>query len=102
MNNNKASLAFFDTEVDEEITTREAIVYIFRLTGLVLRNIIKAIDKAAHRFPWAFIVSILLVSILTSYVCIGQARAERDKYNKEAAHLQALVDSYTAGKEVKP
>jgi hypothetical protein len=101
--NNKASFVFFDTEVDAEITTREAIVYIFRLTGLVLRNIIKAIDKAAHRWPWAFIFAILLVSILTSYVCIGQARAERDKYNKDAAHLQALVDSYRAGdKEVRP
>ena len=101
--NNKPSVVFYDTELaDNGITTRKALVYIFRLTGLVFRNIIRAIDKAAHRWPWAFIFSILLASIITSYVCIGQARAERDSYNKEAARLQALVDSYTAGKEVKP
>ena len=87
----------------QNVTTSEAFKYIGRLTAVIVRNIIRAIDKAAHRWPWAFIFSILLVSIITSYVCIGQARAERDSYNKEAAHLQALVNSYRAGdKEVQP
>ena len=86
----------------QNVTTSEAFKYIGRFTAVIVRNIIRAIDKAAHRWPWAFIFAILLASTVISFALIGQARAERDSYNKEAARLQALVDSYTAGKEVKP
>ncbi len=75
-------------------TTKEALVYIGRFSAVVARNTCRAIDNAAHRFPWAFIITILLVNILVSFVYIGQARAERDKYSKSNARLQQQVDAF--------
>ncbi len=79
------------------VSTRQALVYIFRLSSLIIRNIGATINAAVHRWPWAFIVAILLTSVLTSHICIGQARAERDQYSKSNAHMKALLDSYQAG-----
>lgn len=78
------------------MTTKDALVNIGRLTALIFRNLFKGIDKAAHRWPWAFIIPLLIASIVTCFVLVGQARAERDHYNQINVHLQQQVDSYKA------
>ncbi len=77
-------------------TTREALVYIGRFALVVVRNTARAVNRAAHRWPWAFIFAVLLVSTVTCHIIIGQARAERDRYNKENVHLMQQVASYRA------
>lgn len=85
-------------------TTKEALAYIVLYSWVVVRNIGKAIDRAVHRLPWLFIALTALIATIVSIVSIGQARAERDSYNKTNVHLQQQLDSYKAcfdnGKEV--
>lgn len=85
-------------------TTKEAFVYTMLYSWVIVRNIGKAIDRAVHRLPWLFIALTALIATIVSIVSIGQARAERDSYNKTNVHLQQQLDSYKAcfdnGKEV--
>lgn len=85
----------------EDITTAEALKYIFRLQWIVVKNTARAINNAAHKWPWAFIVVILLASFLTSFVMIGNARAERDEYSKTSYQLQQSLDSCKVILEVR-
>lgn len=80
----------------ENATTKEALCYSVWFAWVFVRNIAKAINGAAHRLPWVFIFLTVLISSITSYVFIAQARAERDDYNKENAHLNQQLDSYKA------
>lgn len=80
----------------QNVTTTEAFKYIGRFTAVIVRNVSKAIDKAAHRWPWAFIIVVLLASTVTSFTLIGQARAERDHYNKENYQLTQELSKYKA------
>lgn len=77
----------------DNITTAEALGYIARLQWIVVRNIARAIDTAAHKFPWAFIVVILLGCFVTSFVCIADARSERDALSQKAFQLEQSLDS---------
>lgn len=77
----------------DNITTVEALGYIARLQWIVVKNTARAIDTAAHKFPWAFIVVIVLASFVVSFVCIADARSERDSYNRENVQLQQSLDS---------
>ena len=80
----------------DNATTKEALKYILRFALVILRNMFRAIDKAAHRFPWAFIFAVLLASTVISFALIGQARAERDSYNKENYQLTQELSKYKA------
>lgn len=71
-------------------------VTIFRALGGIINAIV-------HRWPWPVIIAILLVNVLISYICIGQARAERDHYNQENVQLHTMINSYKAlDKEARP
>lgn len=69
----------------------------FRLLGRSLSIIAKAtgdiINRSVHRFPYAYIVSILLVSIIACFVSIARARAERDNAMKQQVLLQQQLDT---------
>lgn len=78
------------------VTTWEAFAYIGRFSAVIIRNLLRTVDKAAHRWPWAFIFAVLLASTVTCFMLIGQARAERDHYNQINVRLQQQVDSYKA------
>lgn len=80
----------------DNATTQEALKYIQRFIIVILRNAWNGIDKAAHRWPWAFIVPIIIASVVTCFVLVAKARAERDHYNQLNVHLQQQVDSYKA------
>ncbi len=86
-------------------TTKEAFVYVMLYSWVFVRNIGRAIDKAVHKLPWLFIILTVVISTVVSFICIGQARAERDNYNQKNVHIQQQLDSYKAvydnGKEVK-
>jgi ABC-type multidrug transport system fused ATPase/permease subunit len=77
----------------DNTSTSEAFVYVLRFQWHIIKNIAKFINKFAHRFPWVLVVVVLVVSTLISYINIGTARAERDKYNKENVQLKQQVES---------
>ena len=70
----------------DNTTTREAIRLIAVYTMVVIRNTAQAIDRSAHRHPWAYIIATII-----SYAAIGQARAERDSYNHQYILLQDSI-----------
>ena len=83
----------------DNATTREALKYIHRFTLVIMRNLFKAIDNAAHRWPWQLSGIVLVSCVITSYVLVGQARAERDHYNKENYQLTQELSKYKAAVE---
>ncbi len=78
------------------ISTKEALNNIVQNTGIVFQNTGRAIDNAAHKLPWVFIVIVIFASIAVNVVCIGQARAERDSYNSENVRLNMELSKYKA------
>lgn len=75
----------------DNTTTREAIRLIAVYTMVVIRNTAQAIDRSAHRHPWAYIIATILAATIISYAAIGQARAERDSYNHQYILLQDSI-----------
>lgn len=65
------------------------------LLGRALVTIFKAIthlfDYSVHKYPYPWLLLILFSTYLTSFICIGQARAERDSLNKQNYELQKKV-----------
>lgn len=83
----------------DNATTREALRYIHRFTLVIMRNLFKAIDDAAHRWPWQLSGIVLAACVITGYVLVGQARAERDYYNNENYQLTQELSKYKAAVE---
>lgn len=64
----------------------------------------RAVDRAAHRWPWAFIVATLLSAVVADYVGIASARGERDAANHAAYTIKLRLDSMEAayGRGARP
>ncbi len=77
-------------------TTVEAARYAALYSGVVVRNIARGINRAAHGFPWVFVFATALLSFAASYVCIAQARSERDQYNQRFVATEKQLESYRA------
>lgn len=78
----------------ENATTKQAVVFIWIYSWVIVRNMGRAINSAVHKLPWLFIVLSIVISTIVSIACIGKARAERDSYNKKLVHTTQLLDSY--------
>lgn len=87
----------------ENATTKQAVVFIWIYSWVIVRNLGRAINKAVHKLPWLFIAITVVISIVVSFIFISKARAERDSYNKKLAHVTQQLDSFYAayGKETK-
>lgn len=77
-------------------TTREAMAYVMLYSWVFVRNIARAVNRAAHKLPWLFVIATAVASFLVSFVFIGKARAERDSYNKKLVQTSMQLDSYKA------
>lgn len=77
-------------------TTLEALKFSLLYAWVFLRNIGKGINRIVYRFPWVCIVLVIAISTIICFVKIGNARAERDKYNEENVKLSEKVASYEA------
>lgn len=84
-------------------TTKQAVVFIWIYSWVIVRNLGRAINKAVHKLPWLFIAITIVISFIVSFIFISKARAERDGYNKKLAHVTQQLDSFYAayGKETK-
>lgn len=77
-------------------TTKQAVVFIWIYSWVILRNLGRAINKAVHKLPWLFIVMTVVISFIVSFIFISKARAERDSYNQKLVHATQQLDSYRA------
>ena len=80
----------------ENATTKQAVVFIWIYSWVIVRNLGRAINKAVHKLPWLFIVITVVISFIVSFVFISKARAERDSYNQKLVHATQQLDSYVA------
>lgn len=78
----------------ENATMREAFILSFRYAGVFFCHLWRAFDKIVHRYPWHFIGAIMLGAFIISYINITEARAERDKYNKEYTAAETQLEQY--------
>lgn len=76
------------------LTTMECFKLIGKALWTITKNTGRTINKAVYRYPWYFIVAILLGSFAISYINIAEARTERDKYNKEYTAAETQLEQY--------
>lgn len=72
------------TRIDfvDNATTKEAGIYAIRYGWAFVKGVCREVNEFVHRLPWVCIGAVLIVATSVSYVCIAEARAERDKANK--------------------
>ena len=75
------------------MTTKDAFKQIFKCSGVIFINTWNSINKAAHKYPWAFIVPIIIIASIISILGIGKARQERDYTNKQMVEMQMKLDT---------
>ena len=75
------------------MTTKDAFIQIGKCSWVILVNTWTSINKAAHKYPWAFIVPIIIIATVISILGIGKARQERDYSNKQMVELQMKLDT---------
>lgn len=80
----------------ENATTKQAVVFIGVYSWVIVRNLGRVINKAVYRLPWLFITLTVIISFIVSFILISQARAERDRYDKDMEHISRQLDSYKA------
>lgn len=78
------------------VSNAEAFKYILKFKVIIARNTWRFINGLVHSYPWVFIVATIVISVLISFVQIGNARAERDQYNQKNIHLTQKIASYEA------
>ena len=71
----------------------EAVKAIGRGVGSLTMNFLEATDRAAHRYPYAFIVPVVIGAFLICYIGIAKARAERDAAYINNSELRQQVDT---------
>ena len=59
---------------------------------LTVGSIGRLLDACIRRFPYLWIVTILIASVVIAHVNIGKARAERDRLNKQNYELTQKVE----------
>lgn len=73
-------------------TTREAGLYALKYGWAFARGACRDINRFAHRLPWVLVGIILAASLLASFVCISEARKERDIACRKQLLLQEQVE----------
>lgn len=76
------------------LTTMECFKLIGKALWTIIKNTGRAINKAVYRYPWLFILAILIVAFVISYINIVEARGERDKYIKEYTEVETQLEQY--------
>lgn len=89
----------------ENTTTRQAFAYSVMYGWVFWRNVCRNVNRTVHSLPWLFIGVTALGFTLACFVMVGQARADRDYYNRKATKAEQQLSSYKAmldGKEARP
>lgn len=76
----------------ENATTKEAGVYALRYGWAFAKGACRDINCFVHNFPWLCIGAVAMLSVVVSFICISDARCERDNSLKKQAQLQQQVE----------
>lgn len=76
---------------------RKGLKLIAKGIWLTIASIGRLIDASIRRFPYVWIAAILVFSVITAYVNIGKARAERDRLNKQNYELNQKIEKLSYG-----
>ena len=68
---------------------------------LIFRSIGRLMDHAVRRYPWAFLVTTVLISVILCFFFVGKARSERDATSKRNYELQQKIDTLQMVNEAK-
>ncbi len=74
---------------------KKGMFLLVRAVATIFKGAAHLIDLSVHRYPYLWVLLILFTTFITSFVCIGRARAERDSLNKQNYELQQKVESLT-------
>ena len=85
----------------DNATTREAGVYAMKYGWAFVKGVCREVNDFVHRLPWVCIGAVLIAATSVSYVCIAEARAERDKANKAQLELQERVEQLSCAIEAE-
>ena len=77
---------------------RKGLKLIAKGIWLTVGSIGRLLDACIRRFPYVWIVTILIASVVIAHVNIGKARAERDRLNKQNYELTQKVEKLSYGK----
>lgn len=88
-------------EFIDNATTKEALVYSVRYGLHFWGNIARGFNRFVHHCPWVIIATVIAGSTIWSYSEIGQARAERDSYQKVYAAQRDSIDRYQCALHLK-
>lgn len=75
--------------------------YAVRYGWAFAKGVCREVNEFVHRLPWVCIGAVLIVTTAVSYVCIAEARAERDKASKAQLELQQRVEQLTCAVEAE-
>lgn len=76
---------------------RKGLKLIAKGIWLTIGSIGWLLDASIRRFPYAWIVTILIASVIIAHVKIGKARAERDRLNKQNYELNQKIEKLSYG-----
>lgn len=79
---------------------REAFSMIGRGFAMAVKETCRVVNKAIHRWPYAFMFAEALVLVMIAFAYVGQARAERDYASKRYVGIQAKADSLQVTSEM--
>lgn len=85
----------------DNATTKEAGIYAMKYGWAFAKGVCREVNEFVHRLPWVCIGAVLIVTTAVSYVCIAEARAERDKASKAQVKLQERVEQLTCAVEAE-
>lgn len=80
---------------------RRLAIYAVRYGWAFVKGVCREVNEFAHRLPWVCIGVVLIAATSVSYVCIAEARAERDKANKAQMELQQQVEQLSCAVEAE-
>ena len=76
----------------DNATTKEAGIYAMKYGWAFAKGVCREVNEFVHRLPWVCLGAMLIIATLVSYVCIADARAERDQSCKKQMELQTKVE----------
>lgn len=88
-------------KINQDVTVKEAARCVFKYTLIFFFALFRAINQQAHKLPWLYVGITILISVIVYNVCVGKARAERDKALQQQVTLQEQVEQLSCAIEAQ-
>lgn len=91
------------TKIDfaDNATTKEAGLYAVKYGWAFVKGVCREVNSFAHQLPWLCIGAVVVVSITVSFVCISDARTERDVAFKKQLRQQQQIEQLSCAVEAE-